>query len=151
MDRAGMAALSEQLRQFCTRVGIVQRSYIESAMQVVFDIQNIRSVQLWCRPGIQTRNFINPSVSSESLEKRIAFAQALLEQRFPNFPVKHSDFDKTPSANALKLKEYLDNPYTRTAVTNIDFLAGDIRYTYDAYGYGYAEEEISDDELEEFR
>lgn len=146
-----MVALSNQLRNYCSTVSTIQRSYIESAMQIVFDVQNLRSVQLWTRPGVQTRNFINPSITSESLEKRIVFAQALLEQRFPNFPVKNSDFDGDPVANALKLKEYLANPYTRSAVTNIDFLAGDIRYTYDAYGYGYADEEISDDDLEEFR
>lgn len=146
-----MVALSSVFRVYTSSLALGQLQYLEKAIQTAFDVKNLRNVQLWTRQGSTQRNFINPTLSTLEIEKRVAFAQALLESRTPTFPTKIKTWDGFPEANAKRLGQYLNDSYTRSAVTNIYFVAGDIQFVYDAYGYGYDDEVIDEDDLEEFK
>ena len=152
MDRSGMIVLSAQFRALTTTLSPFALSQLEGAMQVAFGVKNLRNVQLWTRDGATTRNFINPSLSSDDLDRRIAFARGLLEDRTPGFPTKIAAFEDFPQKNGLKLREYLSNPYTRSALSRILLNPdGSIGYEYDAYGFGWDDDVIDEDDLEEFR
>lgn len=150
MDRDGMAALSSVFRAYTSSLPTTQLQYIERAIQQAFDVTHLRNVQLWTRSGATQRNFVNPRLSTLEIEKRVAFAQALMETRTPTFPTKEKTWDGYPDDNARRMGQYLNERYTRSAVTNIYFNAGDISFVYDAYGYGYDDEVIDEDDLEEF-
>lgn len=150
MNRAAMAALSAAFRSQFAQFDVNTRNATELVMKDVFEVRNLRSVQLWTRFGSAQRNFINPSISLRDFERRVAFAQALLETRTPNFPVKVKTFDNFLEGNAKKLSQYLDNDYTRSALTQITIAPESITFTYDAYGYGYVDDETEEGDLDEF-
>lgn len=151
MDRNGMTALSEAFRGYFDSVSEFARLQIEKLMQVTFNVKNLRNVQLWTRRGAQTRNFVNPTLGALEIDMRIAFAQGVIEQRIPTFPVKLKEFDGYLEANGQKLREYLQSDYVRLAVSRILFNPeGECALEYDAYGNGYPEDPPDEDDLEEF-
>ena len=152
MDRPGMVLLSNQFRAYTQTLSSFALSTLERAMQIAFGVKNLRNVQLWTRAGATTRNFINPNLGTGDLEARVAFARALLEDRTPGFPTKVAEFDSYPEQNGRKLREYLANEYTRSALSRILVSPdGNIAYEYDVYGFGWADDVIDEDDLEEFR
>ena len=152
MDRPGMVLLSEQFRAYAQTLSAFALSTLESTMQVAFGVKNLRNVQLWTRVGAVQRNFINPSIGTNDIDSRIAFVRGILEDRVPSFPVKIAEFDSFPTQNGLKLKEYLANPYTRSALSRILINPdGNIAYEYDMYGFGWNDDVVDEDDLEEFR
>lgn len=151
MDRPGMVALSNAFRAFFDNVSDFAKLQIEKLIQVVFDVKNLRNVQLWTRRGAQQRNFINPTLGTLEIDMRIAFAQGVIEQRIPTFPVKLKEFDGFLESNGRKLREYLQNDYVRLAISRILFNPeGEAAIEYDAYGNGYPEDPPDEDDLEEF-
>jgi len=152
MDRPGMVALSDQFRTYAQTLSGFALAQFEATIQTTFGIKNLRNVQLWTRSGSTTRNFINSNVSTLDLDMRIAFAQGILEARVPTFPTKVKSFDGFPDKNGLKLREYLSNNYTRSAMARILVNPdGSIGYEYDVYGNGFVDEYVDEDDLEEFR
>lgn len=152
MDRVGMATLSDQFRAYAQTLSGFALAQLESTMQTTFGLKNLRNVQLWTRPGATTRNFINPRVGTLDLDMRIAFAQGILESRTPSFPTKITQFEDFPDKNGLKLREYLSNNYTRSAMARILINPdGSVAFEYDVYGSGFVDEIVDEDDLEEFR
>jgi len=152
MDRPGMILLSDQFRTYAQTLSTFALQQLERTMQIAFGVLNLRNVQLWTRAGATQRNFINPNISSDDMAKRISFARALIEDRVPTFPVKIAEFDDFPDKNGEKLREYLSNEYTRNALSRVLINPdGSIGYEYDAYGFGFDDDIIDEDDLEEFR
>lgn len=152
LDRPGMVALSDQFRAYAQTLSGFALDQLERAMQIAFGVLNLRNVRLWTRVGGVQRNFINPNISSDDLQKRASFARALTEARVPTFPVKIAEFDGFPDKNGEKLREYLANEYTRNALSRVLINPdGSIGFEYDAYGFGFDDDIIDEDDLEEFR
>ena len=152
MDRAGMALLSQQFRTYCSTLSPFALNQLENTLKTAFAVQNLRNVQLWTRSGTVQRNIINPAISTDDLRQRTSFVRALIEDRTPGFPTKIAEFEDLPDKNGRKLREYLSNEYTRNALARILINPeGSIGFEYDAYGFGFDDDTIDEDDLEEFR
>lgn len=150
MDRAAMAAISQAFRSQFEMMDPAIRLVAEQTMQIAFEVKNLRSVRLWTRIGTQQRNFINPSIGLGDFTRRVAFAQAVIEGRVPTFPVKTKFLRDYTNNNGKKLKQYLENDYTRNGLTRVDFGPSGIVLEYDAYGNGYPDDDTSEEDLDEF-
>ena len=129
-------AISEAFRSRVTNdFDSTQRLEFERLLQTTFGIKNLRNVQLWTRPGTQTRDFINSRLGQKELETRLFLADRLLVTQTPPFPTKERGFELSgDNKNAQKFNQYLQDNYIREYGTNL-FVSGNrifIRYAADS-------------------
>lgn len=114
-------AISDTFRTAVTnRLNDFQRLSFERLIQQLFGIKNLRNVQLWTRPGVQTRNFINRNLGEYELDLRTFLADRFIQLGEPTAPVKRRPFLlPVDDAGAKKFFDYLNDNFIREYCTRI--------------------------------
>lgn len=103
--------LSERFRTLTASFSGYKRLNLEKAMLQAFSTASLRNVQLWTRDTAQKRNFISLRTDPKERERRILFANAILNEAPTTRPVKYAAQNRSPELNGQKLLEYLISPY----------------------------------------
>lgn len=103
--------LSDRFRNLTASFSGFQRLNLEKAMLQAFSSASLRNVQLWTRNNQSRRNFISSQTDPKERERRILFANAILNTQPVNRPAKYASQNSSPQANGQKLLEYLISPY----------------------------------------
>jgi len=117
------AAISQTFRAVCSsRLTNYQRNNFEYLLQSWLGIKNLRNVQLWTRPGTQTRDIINSRLGEYELDLRLLITQAFINNADPQFPVKTKCWQLPATNNeARESFGYLNDNYVREYLTRIFF------------------------------
>lgn len=128
--------ISDNFRDAVTfRLGGYQRGEFEAMLQAILGIKNRRNVQLWTRPGVQTRNFINKNLGQYELGLREFIAKRFINNVEPSYPVKRKPFIlPMDTQDHQKILTYFNDPWiraycSRIFFSNIEFL---IEYSADS-------------------
>ncbi len=145
------AGLSQQFRDYMNDLDSATRNFAASVLREALGIKNIRNVQLWYATTGTQRNILNRKISTEEYQRREILIQSLIGARPANGLQKSVQKSGNPVAVGRKLSEYIDNPYTRKALTLITFQGDSMEIEYDAYGEDEGgSADLTDDDFEEF-
>lgn len=120
-DSVQAKVISDNFRQTITETfDSEQRLEFERLLQISLGIKNLRNVQLWTRPGVQTRDFISRNLGEYELDFRTTIAFLIINQADPSAPTKEvafvfpiTDFD------AKRFTEYLNDEYIRAYASRL--------------------------------
>lgn len=148
MTSPDYSGLSGQLRIYFASLNPEIQDRFLTVIQQTFQVKNRRNAELWVTSSATRRNFINRNTPPLELEMRTAFVRGLINDIPPTTIQKTSDFGLNSNRIAFKMRQYLSDDFTRSAVTTIGFLQDKTLYIYDADSSAF--EDIDDDASDEF-